>query len=155
MPSFVRSCTMMCAVVPKIFACMSSLKPVMMPTVPIKAATPKVIPVTETTVFREIVRLRRLARRYRRPTTISYGSAKLLFLRTQLREEDDIADGRLVRKEHDQPVDADAFSSCRRHPVFEGTEEVFIDHVGLFVSGLALCSLAFEPRALIELFIHL
>ena len=58
-----RSCTMMWAVVPKILACMSSLNPVMMPTVPIKAATPKVMPVTETKVFREIVRLRRLARR--------------------------------------------------------------------------------------------
>src|SRR6476660_3368861 len=155
MPSFVRSCTMMCAVVPKILECRYSLKPVMIPTVPIKAATPKVMPVTETTVFREIVRLRRLARRYRRPTTVSYGSAKPLFLRTQLGEKDDIADGCLVRKEHDQPVDADAFSSCRRHPVFEGTEEVFIDNVGLFVSGLALCRLAFEPRALIERVIQL
>src|SRR6476646_8097472 len=155
MPSFMRSCTMMWAVVPKILACMSSLKPVMMPTVPVKAATPKVMPVTETIVFREIVRLRRFARRYRRPTTISYGSAKPLFLRTQLRKEHDISDGRLVRKEHDQPVDADAFSSCRRHPVFEGPEEVFIDHVGLFVSSLALRRLALEPLALIERVIQL
>src|SRR5689334_24328219 len=104
---------MICAVVPRILAWMSSLKPVMMPTVPIKAATPSVIPVTETKVFKEMVRFRRLARRYRRPTTISYGSAKKLFLRTQLREEDDVADGRLVREEHDQPVDADAFPGGR------------------------------------------
>ena len=127
----------------------------MMPTVPINAATPKVIPVTETTVFKEIVRLRRLARRYRRPTKISYGSAKMLFLRTQLREEHDIADGRLIRKEHDQPVDADAFSGRRRHAVFEGPEKVFIDHVGFFVSGLALRRLALESLALIERIIQL
>ncbi|MDF0673857.1 MAG: hypothetical protein P0120_05885 [Nitrospira sp.] len=38
-------------------------KPVMMPTVPISAATPSVIPATDTKVFSEIVRLRRLARR--------------------------------------------------------------------------------------------
>ena len=43
---------MMWAVVPRILAWMSSLKPVMIPTVPINAATPKVIPVTETKVFR-------------------------------------------------------------------------------------------------------
>jgi hypothetical protein len=43
----------------------------MIPTVPINAATPKVIPVTETKVFNEMVRLRRLARKYRRPTKIS------------------------------------------------------------------------------------
>jgi hypothetical protein len=42
---------------------MSSLKPVMIPTVPINAATPKVIPVTETNVFNEMVRFRRLARK--------------------------------------------------------------------------------------------
>src|SRR5512138_3234437 len=101
---------MMWAVVPRILACMSSLNPVMMPTVPIKAATPRVIPVTDTNVFSEMVRLRRLARRYRRPTTISYGSAKRLFLRTQLRKEDHIADGRLIGEQHNQPVNPDAFS---------------------------------------------
>ena len=62
---------MIWAVVPRIFAWMSSLKPVMMPTVPIKAATPRVMPVTETNVLSEIVRLRRFARKYRKPTTIS------------------------------------------------------------------------------------
>jgi hypothetical protein len=35
----------------------------MMPTVPIKAATPKVMPATDTNVFNEIVRFRRLARK--------------------------------------------------------------------------------------------
>ena len=37
---------------------MSSLNPVMMPTVPIRAATPSVMPAMETTVFNEIVRFR-------------------------------------------------------------------------------------------------
>src|SRR5262249_15186205 len=122
MPSFMRSWTMIWAVVPNILAWMSSLKPVMIPTVPIKAATTKVLS--------EIVRLRRLARRYRRPTTISYGSAKNLFLRAQLGEEDNIANGRLIGEEHDQPVNADAFSGRRRHPIFEGAEEILIDHMG-------------------------
>jgi hypothetical protein len=55
-------------VVPRIFACKSSLKPVMIPSVPIKAATPNVMPATETNVFSEMVRWRRLARRYLSPT---------------------------------------------------------------------------------------
>src|SRR5689334_8086861 len=109
---------------------MSSLNPVMIPTVPIRAATPRVMPVTETNVFNEIVRFGRFARRYRRPTTISYGSAKRLLLRTQLREEHDVADGRLVCEEHDQPIDADAFPRGRRHAVFERPEEILVDDVG-------------------------
>src|SRR5512133_3361123 len=134
---------------------MSSLNPVMMPTVPINAATPSVIPVTDTKVFKEMVRLRRLARRYRRPTTISYGSAKRLFLRTQLGKEDHVADGRLIRKEHDQPVDADAFSRRRRHPVLERPEKILVNDVRFFVSRRALRRLAFEALALIQRIVQL
>ena len=61
----------MCAVVPRILDCTSSLNPVMIPTVPIKAATPSVIPAIETMVLKEMVRLRRFARRYRNPMKIS------------------------------------------------------------------------------------
>ena len=58
-----RSFTRICAVVPRIFACTSSLNPVMIPTVPINAATPSVMPTMDTIVLKEMVRLRRLARR--------------------------------------------------------------------------------------------
>ena len=37
------------------------------------AATPNVMPVIEMKVLSEMVRVRRLARRYRSPTKISYG----------------------------------------------------------------------------------
>jgi len=59
----VRVVTMMCEFVPRILDCRSSLKPVMMPSVAIRAATPMVTPIMEMSVLNEMVRLRRLARR--------------------------------------------------------------------------------------------
>ena len=55
--------TMICEFVPRILACKSSLKPVMIPSVAIKAATPIVTPAIEINVLKEMVRLRRFARR--------------------------------------------------------------------------------------------
>src|ERR687898_903974 len=134
---------------------MSSLKPVMIPTVPINAATPKVIPVTETNVFNEMVRFRRLARKYRRPTKISYGIAKRLFLRTQLRKEHHITDRSLIGEAHGETVNTDALSRRRRHSVFQGPKEILIDYVRFLVTGGALCRLSLEALPLIQRVVQL
>ena len=68
---------------------------------------------------------------------------------------DDVADGCLVGKQHDEAVDADAFAGGRRHPVFERAQKVFIDQVGFFVTRRVLCGLRFESLALVERIVQL
>src|SRR5215469_10944696 len=47
----------------------------------------------------------------RKPASLGLGA--------HVREQDDVTDRGRVGEEHDQPVDADAQSRSRRHPVFE------------------------------------
>jgi hypothetical protein len=42
------------------------------------------------------------------------------------REGDDVPDGRRVREQHHQAVDADAYAPCRRHAVLQGRHKVLI-----------------------------
>jgi len=44
-----------------------------------------------------------------------------------LREQDHIANGSLVGKQHDQAVDPDPQPTGGRHPIFQCHQEVFID----------------------------
>jgi len=73
-----------------------------------------------------------------------------LFLGSQLWEEDDVADRSLIGKEHDQPVDADAFTRGRWHAILQSAQEILIDQVRLFVARRPLCRLSFESRPLIQ-----
>src|SRR5215510_6629420 len=84
-----------------------------------------------------------IRRRFRR-------GGPLLLLWPQLWEEDDVADRCLVGKEHDQPVDADAFARSRWHAILQGAQEVFIDCMRLFVSRRTLRSLSFESFPLVQ-----
>src|ERR1700704_4100339 len=78
-----------------------------------------------------------------------------LFLGSQLWEENYVADRSLVGKEHDQPVDADAFARGRWHAVLQGAKEVFIDQMRLFVASRPLRCLPFEPFPLIQWVVQL
>ena len=55
------------------------------------AATPNVIPVIEMKVLSEMVRVRRLARRYRSPTKFHTARSQR-FLRPKLRKENHVTD---------------------------------------------------------------
>src|SRR5687768_9066747 len=77
------------------------------------------------------------------------------FFRTELREQDDVPDGGLVGKEHDETVDADAFACCRRHAVFERAQKIFIEIMCFFITRLALYDLRFESFTLIERIVQL
>ena len=72
-----------------------------------------------------------------------------------MREEDNVADGGLVGKEHDQAIDADTFAGSRRHAVFQGPQEVFVDQMRLFVSRRPLSRLSFKPFPLIQRVVQL
>src|SRR5215467_12758339 len=73
-----------------------------------------------------------------------------LFLGPQLWEEDDVADRRLVGKQHNQTVDTDAFACGGRHTVLQGAQEVLIDQMRFFVARGSLNCLPFKPLALIQ-----
>jgi len=68
----------------------------------------------------------------------------------QLREQDDLADVALAGHQHHEPVDSDAQPSGGRHAVLHGEEEVFVEHLGLFVAGFDGPRLLLEATALVD-----
>ena len=66
------------------------------------------------------------------------------------REEDDVADAGGVGHEHEETIKADAEAACRRHAVFEGGEEVFIDRMSFVVAVCSFFYLHFETFSLID-----
>src|SRR6185503_9751292 len=58
-------------------------------------------------------------------------------LRSEMREENDLADGGRAGEEHDQPIDADSLARGRRQPVLERAHVVLIHGMGLLVAGRA------------------
>src|SRR3954454_4828018 len=70
-------------------------------------------------------------------------------LRSQLGEEDDVADGRGVREEHHQPVDTDALAGGGWHAVLERADVVLVHLVRLVVAAGALAELRLESGALL------
>src|SRR5437016_2135331 len=73
-----------------------------------------------------------------------------LFFRTELREEDHVANGRLVGQQHDEPVNADPIAGGGRHAVVERAQEVLIQALGRQVSLGPLGHLRLEASALVQ-----
>ena len=71
-------------------------------------------------------------------------------MRFHCREEDDVADGVCAGEEHDRAVDAHAHAARGWHTVFEGGEEILIEHFGLVVAAFALLDLLHEAFALVD-----
>ena len=65
-------------------------------------------------------------------------------------EQDDVADGVCAGEEHDRAVDAHAHAARGGHAVFEGGEEILIEHFGLVVAAFALLDLLHEAFALVD-----
>src|SRR5688500_15387272 len=68
--------------------------------------------------------------------------------RSQVREQDDLADGGDAGQEHGQAVDADAEAATGGQAVLEGGEVVLVDAVGLLVAGCLELPLGGEALAL-------
>src|SRR5437867_3600801 len=79
----------------------------------------------------------------------------LLLDRPQLREEDHLADRRLVGQEHGQSVDPDAQATGRRHAVLERDQEVLVERVRLLVAGPPGRGLLLEARPLVARVVQL
>src|SRR6266481_7983424 len=132
-----------CAVTPSKRSCSVSRKPVFIARAITSVATPAATPITENAVTRRSTAGRYGDRKYRLATNHSNfmlnssGLRALLRtgrrLRAQLREQNNVADGRRVRKEHGQTVDADAFARGRRHAVAKRAKVVPVDLLGHFV----------------------
>ena len=65
-----------------------------------------------------------------------------------MREEDDLSDGVLTRKDHNEAINPNADTCAGRHAVLDGAEEVFVYNHGLFVAALPQFCLRFEPFTL-------
>ena len=65
-------------------------------------------------------------------------------------KEDHVANRRLIREEHGQPIDSHAQASGRRHAVFEGPHVIFIDRMCLFVTGFLEPGLLIEAQPLLD-----
>ena len=70
-------------------------------------------------------------------------------------EEDHVANRRLIREEHGQPIDPHAQTSGRRHAVFERPHVVFIDRMCLVVTGFLEAGLLIEAPPLVDGIIQL
>src|SRR5258707_12867004 len=116
-----------CAVTPSQRSCSVSSKPVFIARAITSVATPAGTPITENAVTRRSTAGRYGDRKYRLATNHSNfmlnssGLRALLRtgrrLRAQLREQNNVADGRRGRKEHGQTVAAAAFARARRRAV--------------------------------------
>src|SRR5258708_16084534 len=143
MPPAPRLVSDTCAVTPSKGSWSVSGRPVFMARAITSVATPAATPITENAVTRRSTAGRYGDRKYRLATNHSNfmlnssGLRALLRtgrrLRAQLREQNNVADGRRVRKEHGQTVDADAFARGRRHAVAQRAKVVPIHLLGPFV----------------------
>src|SRR6266404_4042494 len=135
-----------CAVTPSKRSCSVSRKPVFIARAITSVATPAATPITENAVTRRSAAGRYGDRKYRLATNHSNfmlnssGLRALLRtgrrLRAQLREQNNVTDGRRVREEHRQAIDADAFARGGRHAVAERADIVPVDLLRRFVSAL-------------------
>ena len=66
------------------------------------------------------------------------------------REEEDVADRSGVGHKHEETVEADAQSACRRHAVFQSGQEIFINRMRFVVAVLSFLHLQFEPFSLVN-----
>ena len=66
-----------------------------------------------------------------------------------MREQDHVADRWRVGQQHDQTVDADTFTGCRRHAVFQRADEVGIEMHGFIITGILVTNLRVEALGLI------
>src|SRR4029079_17594611 len=73
----------------------------------------------------------------------------LLALRAHQREEDHVADRRLIGQQHGQPIDADTLARRRRQPVFERAAVVLVVVHRLLPTVRLGVDLAREAAALI------
>src|ERR1700737_2626329 len=115
-----------CAVTPSKRSCSVSRNPVFIDRAITRVATPAATPITENAVTKRSTAGRYGDRRYRLATNHSNfmldssGFRALLRIRwsfrAQLGKQNDVADGRRVRKEHRQAIDADAFARRRGQP---------------------------------------
>src|SRR5713101_8146168 len=55
----------------------------------------------------------------------------------------------LVCEQHDQPINADANSGCRRHALCQRPTIIFVHDHRLFITALALCDLILETLILL------
>src|SRR5438552_13558143 len=76
-------------------------------------------------------------------------------LRTQVREQDHLANRRLIGEEHDEAVDADAFTRRRRHAVFESADVVLVEPLRLLVAARPLLLLLLETLPLLRRIVEL
>ena len=65
---------------------------------------------------------------------LSGGALRNLLLRLHLWEQHHLANSKLTCHQHDQTVDTDTDTECRRHTILEGTQEIVIDIIQLRVS---------------------
>ena len=72
-----------------------------------------------------------------------------------MREQNDLPNRRRIGQQHDQPVNADAFSGGRRHAVFQRPHVIFIHLVRLFVPFFVFLRLLFEPPFLVKRIVQL
>src|SRR5438034_1053412 len=70
--------------------------------------------------------------------------------RSAMREQDHLADRRLIGEEHDEAVDANAFTRCRRHAVFERANVILVEPLRLLVAARPLLFLLLEALALLR-----
>ena len=80
---------------------------------------------------------------------LAFAGFGLLCLRTQEREEDDVADGFGVGEDHGEAVDADAFAGGGRETVAEGADVVFVHLMGFIVAAFFFGHLLLEAGALV------
>ena len=66
-----------------------------------------------------------------------------------MREQNHLPNIRSVRQDHHEAIDSHPKSPRRRHSVFEGSEKVLVNGMGLFVSFLLTPKLCFHPRSLV------
>src|ERR1051325_8115839 len=79
----------------------------------------------------------------------AWAALSLRALRAHEREQDDVADRRLIAEQHRQPIDADAFAGGGRQPVLQRAAVVLVVVHRLLAALRLGVDLAREARALI------
>jgi hypothetical protein len=72
-----------------------------------------------------------------------------------VREQDHLADGRLVGQQHDQAIDADPLARRGRHAVLQRPHVVLVEPVGLVVTARLHLRLLLEAGQLVDRIVEL
>ena len=67
-----------------------------------------------------------------------------------MRKQDHVPNRLRVHQEHDQPIHSDSFSRGRRHTIFQGPQEIFVEKMGFFVTLGPGLNLLFKAAALVH-----